>query len=79
MQNIPSFLSLNFNDAPSFFLVSSIATMKVTAAERKGTCLKLREQLEALEKESSMRLAEIERYNKDMQVFINAPDFFFCN
>lgn len=53
------------------FLVSSIATMKVTAAEKKGTCMKLREQLEALEKESSTRLAEIERYNKDMQVCIN--------
>ncbi len=45
-----------------------MSTLKVGVTEKKGTCNKLREQLEALEKETAAKLAEMDRYNKDMQV-----------
>lgn len=45
-----------------------MSTLKIGAAEKKGTCMKLREQLESLEKETAAKLAEMDQYKKDMQV-----------
>lgn len=50
------------------FLVSTMSTLKVGVTEKKGACMRLREQLEALEKETAAKLAEMDQYNKDMQV-----------
>lgn len=36
--------------------------------EKKGMCLKMREQLGVLEKETAAKLSEMDQYNKDMQV-----------
>lgn len=47
-----------------------MSTMKVAATEKKATCVKLREQLEALEKETAAKLSEMDQYNSDMQVRI---------
>lgn len=52
------------------FVVATMSTLKVGVAEKKGTCMKLREQLEALEKDTAAKLAEMDQYNKDMQVWI---------
>uniref|UniRef100_A0A8D3DXJ7 Intersectin 2b n=1 Tax=Scophthalmus maximus TaxID=52904 RepID=A0A8D3DXJ7_SCOMX len=49
------------------FVVSSMSTLKVSVSEKKGTCMKMREQLNALEKETAAKLTEMDRYNKDMQ------------
>uniref|UniRef100_A0A8D3DTV4 Intersectin 2b n=1 Tax=Scophthalmus maximus TaxID=52904 RepID=A0A8D3DTV4_SCOMX len=51
--------------------VSSMSTLKVSVSEKKGTCMKMREQLNALEKETAAKLTEMDRYNKDMQVGID--------
>lgn len=49
-----------------------MSALKVGVTEKKGACTKLRQQLEALERETSAKLAEMDRYNKDMQVsFLN--------
>ncbi|CAJ1048909.1 intersectin-2b isoform X1 [Xyrichtys novacula] len=47
--------------------VSSMSTLKSGVTEKKGTCMKLRQQLEALEKETAAKLAEMDQYNQDMQ------------
>ncbi|XP_067344723.1 intersectin-2b isoform X2 [Channa argus] len=47
--------------------VSSMSALKVGVSEKKGTCMQLREQLEALENETAAKLAEMDQYNKDMQ------------
>ncbi|XP_018522386.1 intersectin-2b [Lates calcarifer] len=47
--------------------VATMSTLKVGVSEKKGTCMKLRDQLEALEKETAAKLAEMDQYNKDMQ------------
>lgn len=47
-----------------------MSTLKVGVAEKKGTCLKLRQQLESLERETAAKLAEMDQYNKDVQVII---------
>ncbi|KAM9861208.1 intersectin-2b isoform 2-T2 [Aulostomus maculatus] len=47
--------------------VSTMSTLKLGVTEKRGTCMKLREQLEALEKETAAKLAEMDQYNKDMQ------------
>lgn len=52
------------------FLVPAVSALKVGVAEKKGTCLKLRQQLESLEKETASKLAEMDQYNKDVQVII---------
>uniref|UniRef100_A0A671UUI1 Intersectin 2b n=1 Tax=Sparus aurata TaxID=8175 RepID=A0A671UUI1_SPAAU len=49
------------------FLVSAMSALKIGTTEKKGTCMKLREQLEALEKETAAKLADMDQYNKDMQ------------
>lgn len=45
-----------------------MSSLKVGVTEKKGTCMKLREQLEALERETAAKLNEMDQYNKDMQV-----------
>lgn len=50
------------------FVVSTISALKSGVSEKKGTCMKLRVQLEALEKDTAAKLAEMDQYNKDMQV-----------
>uniref|UniRef100_A0AAQ4R393 Intersectin 2b n=1 Tax=Gasterosteus aculeatus aculeatus TaxID=481459 RepID=A0AAQ4R393_GASAC len=42
----------------------------VVVTEKKGTCLKLREQLEALEKEAAAKLTEVDAYNRDIGIFV---------
>lgn len=51
-----------------------MSTLKVGVTEKKSVCTKLRQQLEALEKETAAKLAEMDRYNKDMQVRISNSD-----
>uniref|UniRef100_A0A672GQ52 Intersectin 2b n=1 Tax=Salarias fasciatus TaxID=181472 RepID=A0A672GQ52_SALFA len=46
---------------------TTITTLKVGVTEKKGSCIKLRDQLEALEKETAAKLAEMDRYNLDIQ------------
>uniref|UniRef100_A0A7N8YIZ9 Intersectin 2b n=1 Tax=Mastacembelus armatus TaxID=205130 RepID=A0A7N8YIZ9_9TELE len=48
--------------------VSTMSGLRMGVTEKKGTCMKLREQLDALEKETAAKLAEMDQYNKDMQV-----------
>ncbi|XP_040911658.1 intersectin-2b isoform X2 [Toxotes jaculatrix] len=55
--------NMTLNNLP----VSTVATLKVGVTEKKSTCMKLQEQLEALEKETAAKLAEMDQYNKDMQ------------
>lgn len=50
------------------FIVSTISALKIGTTEKKGTCMKLQEQLEALEKETAAKLADMDQYNKDIQV-----------
>lgn len=45
--------------------------LKVGVTEKKGACMKLRQQLEALEKETAAKLAEMDQSNKNMQVRLN--------
>lgn len=52
-----------------------MSALKVGVTEKKGACTKLRQQLEALERETSAKLAEMDRYNKDMQVRIPGDSF----
>ncbi|XP_060897055.1 intersectin-2b [Labrus mixtus] len=47
--------------------VSTMSALKGGATEKKGTCMKLRQQLEALEKETAAKLGEMDQYNKDVQ------------
>ncbi|XP_026148800.1 intersectin-2b isoform X2 [Mastacembelus armatus] len=47
--------------------VSTMSGLRMGVTEKKGTCMKLREQLDALEKETAAKLAEMDQYNKDMQ------------
>lgn len=57
---------------PPAVLATTVSALKVGVTEKKGACTKLRQQLEALERETSAKLAEMDRYNKDMQVRILA-------
>uniref|UniRef100_A0A669DCR5 Intersectin 2b n=1 Tax=Oreochromis niloticus TaxID=8128 RepID=A0A669DCR5_ORENI len=58
--------NMSLNNLPA----STMSTLKMSMTEKKGTCMKLREQLEVLEKETAAKLAEMDQYNKDMQVGI---------
>lgn len=49
-------------------VASSSSTLKVGVTEKRGACMKLRDKLEALEKESAAKLALVDQYNKDVQV-----------
>ncbi|XP_029281824.1 LOW QUALITY PROTEIN: intersectin-2-like [Cottoperca gobio] len=46
---------------------STMSTLNVVFTEKKGTCLKLREQLGVVEKDTAAKLSEMDQYNKDMQ------------
>lgn len=52
------------------FVVSTMSTLKVGVTEKKGKCRNLQEQLKTLEKDTAGKLAEMDQYNKDMQVII---------
>ncbi|XP_029001279.1 intersectin-2b isoform X2 [Betta splendens] len=54
--------NISLNNLP----VTTVSTLKTGVMEKKQTCTKLHEQLEALEKETAAKLAEMDRYNKDM-------------
>ncbi|CAL1603896.1 unnamed protein product [Knipowitschia caucasica] len=47
--------------------VSTGSNLKINVTEKKGVCLKLQDQLNALEKETSAKFAEMDQYNKDLQ------------
>lgn len=53
------------------FAVSTMSTLKLRITEKNGACGKLREHLEVLERETAAKLAEMDHYNKDMQVRLN--------
>ncbi|XP_069549849.1 intersectin-2b isoform X1 [Brachyistius frenatus] len=55
--------NMGLNNLP----VSTMSTLTVGVTEKKGACLKLRDQLQALEKETAAKLAKMDQYNKDMQ------------
>ncbi|XP_026233590.1 intersectin-2b isoform X2 [Anabas testudineus] len=55
--------NMSLNNLPG----STMSTLKMGVTEKKGSCMKLREQLEALEKETAAKLAEMDQYKKDMQ------------
>ncbi|XP_075906136.1 intersectin-2b isoform X2 [Nelusetta ayraudi] len=55
--------NMTLNNRPS----TTVSSLKVGVTEKKGACTKLRQQLEALERETAAKLAEMDRYNKDMQ------------
>ncbi|XP_008298693.1 intersectin-2b isoform X2 [Stegastes partitus] len=55
--------NMGLNNLP----VSSLSTLKRGVTEKNGKCMKLRDQMEALEKETAAKLAEMDQYNKDMQ------------
>lgn len=42
--------------------------MKRNKCEKDLSCRKLKEQLDALERETTAKLSEVARYNRDMQV-----------
>uniref|UniRef100_H3DK01 Osteoclast-stimulating factor 1 n=1 Tax=Tetraodon nigroviridis TaxID=99883 RepID=H3DK01_TETNG len=50
--------------------VPAVSALKVGVVEKKGTCLKLRQQLESLEKETAAKLAEMDQYKKDAQCVV---------
>ncbi|XP_019746673.1 intersectin-2b isoform X1 [Hippocampus comes] len=47
--------------------VSTISNLKLSVTQKRGTCTKLKDQLEALERETAGKLVELDRYNKSMQ------------
>uniref|UniRef100_A0A667ZXI7 Intersectin 2b n=1 Tax=Myripristis murdjan TaxID=586833 RepID=A0A667ZXI7_9TELE len=55
--------NMTLNNLPA----STMSTLKLNVIEKNGSCRKLREQLEALEKETAAKLAEMDQYNKDIQ------------
>ncbi|XP_069378408.1 intersectin-2b isoform X2 [Paralichthys olivaceus] len=61
--------NMTLNNLP----VSSMSTMKVSVSEKKGKCMKLRDQLETLEKETAAKLAEMDHYNKNVQ-YVGSED-----
>lgn len=52
------------------FVGSTMSALKVAVTEKKGTTVKLQEQLQSLEKDTAAKLSEMDQYNKDMQVRI---------
>ncbi|XP_071238377.1 intersectin-2-like [Salvelinus alpinus] len=47
--------------------VSTISTVKRSTSEKDGACRKLKQQLDALEKETAAKLADMDHYQKDIQ------------
>nr|XP_023842069.1 intersectin-2 [Salvelinus alpinus] len=48
--------------------VSTISTVKRSTSEKDGACRKLKQQLDALEKETAAKLADMDHYQKDIQL-----------
>uniref|UniRef100_A0A8C6V048 Intersectin 2b n=1 Tax=Neogobius melanostomus TaxID=47308 RepID=A0A8C6V048_9GOBI len=55
--------SMSLNNVP----VTAMSSLKLNVTDKRGVCVKLRDQLDALEKETSAKLSEMDRYNKDLQ------------
>uniref|UniRef100_A0A096LY87 Intersectin 2b n=1 Tax=Poecilia formosa TaxID=48698 RepID=A0A096LY87_POEFO len=55
--------NMSLNNLPA----SAMSNLKMGVTEKRGSCMKLRDQLEALEKETAAKLAQMDQYNKDMQ------------
>uniref|UniRef100_A0A3P9P2G0 Intersectin 2b n=1 Tax=Poecilia reticulata TaxID=8081 RepID=A0A3P9P2G0_POERE len=55
--------NMSLNNLPA----SAMSNLKMGVTEKRGTCMKLRDKLEALEKETAAKLAQMDQYNKDMQ------------
>lgn len=51
-------------------LVPAVSALKVGVSEAKGTCMKLRQKLGALEKETAAKIAEMDQCNNVLQVKI---------
>ncbi|XP_041704207.2 intersectin-2 [Coregonus clupeaformis] len=47
--------------------VSTMSTLKQSASEKDGVCRKLKQQLDALEKETAAKLADMDQYQNDIQ------------
>uniref|UniRef100_A0A665UYZ6 Intersectin 2b n=1 Tax=Echeneis naucrates TaxID=173247 RepID=A0A665UYZ6_ECHNA len=54
-----------FNRLPA---ATRVSTLNADVSKKRGSCMKLKEQMQALEKETAAKLAEMDQYNKDMQV-----------
>ena len=48
--------------------VSTMSTMRRSVSERSGTCTRLRQQLDALERETASTLADMDQYNNGLLV-----------
>ncbi|KAL3065306.1 hypothetical protein OYC64_015474 [Pagothenia borchgrevinki] len=55
--------NMSLNNLPA----STVSVLTGGVTEKKGMCLKMREQLGVLEKETAAKLSEMDQYNKDMQ------------
>ncbi|XP_037651143.1 intersectin-2b isoform X2 [Sebastes umbrosus] len=55
--------NMSMNNLPG----STMSALKVAVTEKKGTTVKLQEQLQSLEKDTAAKLSEMDQYNKDMQ------------
>ncbi|KAF7662105.1 hypothetical protein LDENG_00246270 [Lucifuga dentata] len=55
--------NMAFNNLPA----STMSTLKLSVTQKNTACAKLREQLEALERETAAKLVDMDRYNKDIQ------------
>lgn len=71
-KDVKSFLNVLWLKLCVFDLVAStMSNLKMGVTEKRGSCMKLRDQLDALEKETAAKLAQMDQYNKDMQVGVN--------
>lgn len=61
----PPFLSLSL---ALLFTGAGVNDVKRNKCEKDLSCRKLKEQLDALERETTAKLSEVARYNRDMQV-----------
>ncbi|KAF3832501.1 hypothetical protein F7725_026166 [Dissostichus mawsoni] len=55
--------NMSLNNLPA----STVSVLTGGVTEKKEMCLKMREQLGVLEKETAAKLSEMDQYNKDMQ------------
>nr|XP_061785718.1 intersectin-2-like isoform X2 [Nerophis lumbriciformis] len=55
--------NMNLNKIPS----ATLASLAVNVADKGANCRKLKDQLDALEKESTDKLTQMKQYNKDLQ------------
>uniref|UniRef100_A0A665V192 Intersectin 2b n=1 Tax=Echeneis naucrates TaxID=173247 RepID=A0A665V192_ECHNA len=55
--------NMTMNNLPA----TRVSTLNADVSKKRGSCMKLKEQMQALEKETAAKLAEMDQYNKDMQ------------